>query len=386
MSAHNLAFLLACLPLAAQAAPRAIAVTAAAERRVALVIGNGAYRDAPLRNPVNDASSMARTLGECGFRVRLVLDADRAGMFGAVREFGRDLSGGGVGLFYYAGHGMAVKGANYLIPVNADITAEHEVPVQALDVASVLGWMEAAGNRLNILVLDACRNNPFPRSFRSSGKGLAQLDAPTGSFVAYATAPGSVAGDGEGTNGLYTQQLLRALQEPGLNVEQVFKRVRVGVKQASLDQQVPWDSSSLTGEFYFRPGSATPPPEAAPPVQAVRTVQRPVKLTIYRKPNSMMNQSAGLTYEVFLDDAPVARLVNHAYAVVPARSGAGRWRIVHPRLNLVTTLDMEENGRPERYFRIEIAFNQSGSITEVDEATWKAEAASFKLSQVDIIR
>jgi len=169
-------------------------------------------------------------------------------------------------------------------------------------------------------------------------------------------------------------------------VEQVFKRVRVGVKQASLDQQVPWDSSSLTGEFYFRPGNATPPPDAAPPVQAVRTVQRPVKLTIYRKPNSMMNQSAGLTYQVFLDDAPVARLVNHAYAVVPARSGAGRWRIVHPRLNLVTTLDIEENGRPERYFRIEIAFNQSASITEVDKATWKAEAASFKLSQVDIVR
>jgi formylglycine-generating enzyme required for sulfatase activity len=162
-----------------------------------------------------------------------------------------------VGLFYYAGHGMQVRGANYLIPVGMDISSEDEVPVQGLDVNAVLGKMDTAKNRVNLLILDACRNNPFARSFRSASRGLTQMEAPSGSFVAFATAPGSTASDGEGQNGLYTQHLLKALQQRGLNVEQVFKQVRISVKKASRDQQVPWDSSSLTGEFYFRPGTVS---------------------------------------------------------------------------------------------------------------------------------
>ena len=229
---------------------------AAQEARVALVIGNGAYRESPLKNPVNDAKAMAAALRACGFRVDLVLDADRNRMFQAVREFGQKIQGGGVGLFYFAGHGMAVKGANYLIPVAADIAGEDEVEIQALSVQSVLNKMEGAKNRLNLLVLDACRNNPFARSFRSAASGLAQMDAPTGTFIAYATAPGSTAADGTGANGLYTQHLLQALGRPGLKVEEVFKQVRIEVKQASGDKQVPWDSSSLTGDFYFRAGPA----------------------------------------------------------------------------------------------------------------------------------
>ena len=191
----------ALLPAQIPPAVRAIQVKAgvkptAQEARVALVIGNGAYRESPLKNPVNDARAMAAVLRDCGFRVDLVLDADRTRMFQAVRDFGQRIQGGGVGLFYFAGHGMAVKGANYLIPVATDIAGEDEVEVQALSVQSVLNKMEGARNRLNLLVLDACRNNPFARSFRSGAAGLAQMDAPAGTFIAYATAPGSTAADG----------------------------------------------------------------------------------------------------------------------------------------------------------------------------------------------
>ncbi len=234
------------------------------EARIALVIGNGAYKEAPLRNPPSDAKAMAQALQACGFQVSLLVDADRATMFRAVREFGERIHGGGVGLFYYAGHGMAVRGTNFLIPVGVDIATEDEVPVQALDVNAVLGKMDAARNRLNILILDACRNNPFARSFRSASRGLFQMEAPSGSFVAFATAPGSTASDGEGQNGLYTHHILQALQQPGLNVEQVFKQVRIGVKRDSRDQQIPWDSSSLTGDFYFRPAGSPLPATPAP--------------------------------------------------------------------------------------------------------------------------
>jgi len=246
--------------------PQQALAPAGQEARVALVIGNGSYKDAPLKNPPSDARAMAQALAACGFKVNLVVDANRAEMFRAVREFGERIRGGGVGLFYYAGHGMQVRGANYLIPVGVDINSEEEVPVQALDVNAVLGKMDVARNRVNLLILDACRNNPFARSFRSASRGLTQMDAPSGSFVAFATAPGSTASDGIGQNGLYTQYLLKALQQPGLNVEQVFKQVRIGVKKASRDQQVPWDSSSLTGEFYFRTEGADAPPVPTTPV------------------------------------------------------------------------------------------------------------------------
>jgi TPR repeat protein len=230
------------------------------EARVALVIGNGAYKDSPLKNPPNDARAVAAALKELGFKVDLVLDGGRKRMLEAVRLFGQKLTEGGIGLFYYAGHGMQVKGANYLIPVGADIATEEDVTTEALDANTVLARMDSAKNRVNLVILDACRNNPFARSFRSASGGLAQMEAPSGTFVAFATAPGSTASDGDGRNGLYTQHLLRAMKEPGLKVEEVFKQVRVGVKRASHDAQVPWDSSSLTGEFYFRGGGSAPAP------------------------------------------------------------------------------------------------------------------------------
>jgi hypothetical protein len=225
----------------------------AQDRRTALVIGNGSYKSSPLRNPVSDAKDMAEALRSLGFSVTLKTDANIRAMKKSIKDFGRNLRMGGVGLFYYAGHGMQVNGRNYLVPIGADVNTESEIEYEAVDAGRILGQMEDAGNGLNIIILDACRDNPFARSFRSSEKGLAKMDAPTGSFLAYATAPGSVAADGTGRNGLYTSKLLKHMVTPGLELEKLFKYVRIEVANASGTTQVPWESSSLMGNFYFNP-------------------------------------------------------------------------------------------------------------------------------------
>ncbi len=218
--------------------------------RYALVIGNSAYKDKPLKNPANDAKDMARTLQRLGFDVQLKTDVGQRDMEEAIREFGVRLKRGGVGLFYFAGHGVQVQGVNYLVPVGARISSESDAKFECVDAGRVLGKMEDAGNELNIVILDACRNNPFARSFRSAESGLARMDAPTGSIVAYATAPNSVASDGKGANGLYTKYLLQNISTPGIPIEEVFKRVRIGVMSETGKKQVPWESSSIAGYFY----------------------------------------------------------------------------------------------------------------------------------------
>ena len=256
-------FVVACvvaLGAAAQSRERMLVVAPAqpiaGETRTALVIGNAAYANGPLRNPVNDARAMGRALGGAGFEVILVENATQAGMQRAIRTFGDKLAKGGVGLFYYAGHGIQAKGRNYLVPVNAEIAREDEIEFDSVDVNLVLAKMDSAKNGLNIVILDACRNNPFARTFRSVQAGLAQMDAPTGTFIAFATAPGSVAADGAGENGVYTKYLLAEMAQPGMPIEQVFKQVRNGVMAETKGRQIPWESSSLRGEFAFLPGAA----------------------------------------------------------------------------------------------------------------------------------
>ena len=242
------------------------AAVVVAEPRTALVIGNGAYRDAPLRNPANDARDMAVKLRELGFQVIERTDADRQTMRQALREFEQQLRRQrGVGLFYYAGHGVQLKGQNYLIPVGVDIRQEFEIPDEALDADAVLRAMESAGNALNIVILDACRNNPFARSL--GNRGLARMDGPAGTFIAYATGPGAISQDGAaGRNSPYTRHLLAALNTPGLSLEQVFKQVLVAVEQDTGGSQIPWVASSLRGEFYFSPAAAAvPAPSATAP-------------------------------------------------------------------------------------------------------------------------
>ncbi len=242
-----------CISIAAAALALAFlhSPQARAEQKVALVIGNGAYAAAPLRNPVNDATAMAAKLGALGFDVILRTDVSQREMTRAFSQFGQKLASGAIALFYFSGHGIQVQGRNFLVPVDADIKTEASVRTEGVDVELLLHQL--GGARLSIVILDACRNNPFERRFRGSTGGLAQMDAPTGTLIAYATAPGRTADDGPGKNGLYTTELLSALDVPGLAVEDVFKQVRIKVLKASAHQQVPWESSSLTGEFAFRP-------------------------------------------------------------------------------------------------------------------------------------
>jgi caspase domain-containing protein/tetratricopeptide repeat protein len=225
-------------------------------RRIALVVGNGSYSFSPLRNSVTDAKDMAQALPGFGFEVLCKTNLRQNEMKQAIREFGERIQQGGVGLFYYAGHAVQVDGKNYLIPVGANISHEHEVEYEAVDVGFLLSQMQKARNQLNIVILDSCRNNPFSRRFRSTNDGLASINAPSGTLIAYATAPGSVASDGDGRNGLYTQELLKAMRQPALKIEDVLKRVRSGVQGLTGGMQVPWESSSLVGDFYFVPGSA----------------------------------------------------------------------------------------------------------------------------------
>ncbi len=221
-------------------------------KRNALVIGNSNYKSAPLRNPVNDANAISQTLKQTGFDVTLALDVNTQNdLKKIIREFGKKLRNGEVGLFYYSGHGLQVKGINYLVPVEAEISKEEDVEFEGVDVNMVLAEMEFAKNKLNIVILDACRNNPFARSFRSAANGLVQLNAPVGTLIAYSTAPGSVASDGAGSNGLWTEEFLNEVKQPGSKIEDVFKHVRANVRKKSNNEQIPWESSSIEGDFYF---------------------------------------------------------------------------------------------------------------------------------------
>jgi len=228
-----------------------------AEKRLALVIGNADYLNGnTLQNPINDAKAIATELKDVGFTVMLYLNSDAKTMRKAMDDFGEKLKGFTVGLFYYAGHGMQVKGNNYLIPVDASLKVEQDVEYDCLDAGRVLGKMEAAGSVTNIVVLDACRDNPFARSWgsRSAGQqtGLAFMNAPSGSIVAYATSPGKTASDGTGKNGLYTEAFLQYMKVPGLSLLEFFQNVRGAVEKKSNKTQTPWEMTSLKGNFYFK--------------------------------------------------------------------------------------------------------------------------------------
>ena len=213
-----LVFVLLTFSVASQTNRQLVQENSTAEQRFALIIGNAVYETSPLKNPVNDARAMAQTLTALGFQVILKENVNQVEMKRAVREFGEKIKNGGIGLFYFAGHGVQVKGQNYLVPIGATITKEEEVEYEGVDVGFVMAQMDAAKNSMNIVILDACRNNPFARSYRSESNGLASISAPSGTLIAYATAPGSVASDGDGANGLYTQELLFNLKTVGLNI------------------------------------------------------------------------------------------------------------------------------------------------------------------------
>ena len=231
------------------------AFPAGAETRVALIIGNGDYANANMKlaNPANDAAAMQHALQAAGFTTIVRLNARRVDFYRAVDEFaariGRDPHS--VGLFYYAGHGIQADGVNYLIPVDAEIDSDADLEANAFDAGRVLHAMKTAQNDMNIVILDACRDNPLPKS-RGAERGLARMDAPSGTFIAYAAAPGQTAHDGaKGGNGVFTGELIAAMAEPGVPLEQMFKKVIAGVRADTRGGQQPWSEASIQGDFYF---------------------------------------------------------------------------------------------------------------------------------------
>jgi uncharacterized caspase-like protein len=257
----------------------AAASPAVAAKKVALVIGNSNYASSPLANPVNDAADMDRVLKQLGFSVILKTDAGRRDMMDALNEFGRSLVRSEIGIFYFAGHGMQIDNTNYLIPVDARVESESDVIYEGVEAGRILGKMKDAGNRLNIVILDACRNNPFARSFRASSQGLAKMDAPPGSILAYATSPGSLAEDGSGRNGVYTGSLLKNLIDPGLTVQELFNQTGLDVMNQTAQKQVPWISSTPVPRFFLA-GSAPGdqglrPAPSQPEAQSAQSVPQP---------------------------------------------------------------------------------------------------------------
>jgi hypothetical protein len=313
MKAFFLALAMAVAALGSVSAP---VDAATGERRIALVVGNSRYADAPLKNPANDARAMAASLRERGFEVIVRVDATKTQMETAIIEFGEKLTEGATGLFFFAGHGMQVQGRNYMIPTDAKLSSEQRIRLETIDIDAVLDQMQGARSKVNVVILDACRNNPFERRFRSASGGLAQINAPEGTLIAYATAPGRVAADGDGTNGLYTAELLKAVNTPGMKIEDVFKQVRVNVARASNGAQTPWEASSLVGDFYFTApvapvvSQAVPTPSNAAEVEfwnAIKSSTNPDEFKAYlaQYPNG---QFAALV-RVRLEAAEKARLV-----------------------------------------------------------------------------
>jgi hypothetical protein len=235
------------------------AATASAESRMALVIGNSAYQTVTtLPNPVNDAKAIAEHLKAAGFEVTTVQDAVQSELRQAIGQFADALTGKGsdtVALVYFAGHGLQVDGENYLVPVDASILREADVPFQAVRLSDLMNALASVPTKARIVMLDACRNNPFSEINKVTGKGLAIVDAPPNSIISYSTSPGSEALDGDGANSPYTTAVLALTKEPGLPIEQAFKRVRFAVNDATNRHQLPWESSSLTTDFAFFGGA-----------------------------------------------------------------------------------------------------------------------------------
>jgi hypothetical protein len=244
--------------------------------KVALVIGNANYEEGALSNPVNDATDMAKALRELGFEVTLWQNQDLRSMENEIAVFSQQLRKGGVGVFYYAGHGVQVEGENYLIPLKAQLLNEKDARYEAVALGKVLNAMEEARNQVNIIIIDACRDNPFYRRWRSSRRGsnvrgLTAVSPPSGIIIAYATREGNTAADGVGQrNSPFTSALLENIKKPNIDVQLMFRRVSTSVKEKTNAVQQPWTEGNLEGdEFYLNPQQTvvvSPPPFSPPPV------------------------------------------------------------------------------------------------------------------------
>jgi len=303
------------------------------DHRLALVIGNAEYLDAPLKNPVNDANAIAASFKSLNFEVLKYTNLTRSDLRRAIMEFGDRLKAQkSVGVFYYAGHGIQADGRNYLIPIDAKIEREWMIEDECIRADLVLRMMELYENPMNIIVLDACRNNPYSRAFRSLSRGLTQPEgAPSGSLIAFATSPGKTASDGDGENGLYTQEFVKALKKPMLSVEEVFKEVRINVSAISNEEQIPWENSSLMGTFYFNDNDE---PEDIQPSEATENLLAELSggmsIGKVRKLIGSVEIEALISGELFVDDQYLGEV--QKFTIVPIHGiqvGTHKFKIVN---------------------------------------------------------
>lgn len=288
---------------------------ALAESRMALVIGQSAYRAVtPLPNPANDAKAMAQLLGEAGFEVTAAPDLSQNALRQAVSDFAAQVAAKGkdtVALVFYAGHGMQIDGENFLVPVDIDPKREADIPLQAVRLNDILNTLTSVPSRMRIVLLDACRNNPFPDIGKSAGHGLAIVDAKfgaPGTFLSFSTSPGAEAEDGSGTNSPYTTALLTAAKEPGLSIEDAFKRVRVSVNKATDGRQTPWESSSLTDDFrFFTVTDASAKPTEVKVTDAAPAGSKPAeqKRTLEQWKAALKGKSPEAAHEMIVADGSV---------------------------------------------------------------------------------
>jgi len=344
---------LVCVRLVGCVWPGAAVADPAPGRRIALVIGNAAYRNVPrLANPDNDARSIAAALASLGFTLiggGAQLDLDKPGLEGAIRAFGDALKEGDVGLFYYAGHGLQVHGENYLVPVDANPTREADIDFELVDANLVLRQMEDSKTKLNIMILDACRNNPFGgRGLgRAIATGLAQMQAPEGTIISYATQPGNVAEDGTGEHSPFATAITATLATPGLPVLETFNRIGVTVKHETGGRQQPWVSNSpIEGDFYFATGASgaasmtpAPPPLAPAAPSAPPSTARapgPLALTQPLAPPQQPEQASPAQYMVGRWRIPDGRACTRLFGTVSVSDDKiiFEWHLPGGRLNV----------------------------------------------------
>jgi hypothetical protein len=307
---------------------------ALAENRVALVIGESNYRVVtPLPNPANDARAMSDLLRDAGFEVTTAADLSQKEMNAQVGDFAAKVTAKGpdtVALVFYAGHGMQIDGENYLVPVDVDPKRETDIPLQAVRLNDVLNTLNSVPSKMRILLLDACRNNPFPAINETAGHGLALVDTKTGipgTFLSYSTSPGAEAEDGNGTDSPYTTALLSAAREPGVPIEQAFKRVRVAVNKATEGRQTPWDSSSLTEDFKFIAATGVESANAGPKPVAIKRSAEEWRRELQSKP-------VEVAHEIVVADGTVESY--EAFVVLftqgPLALEARAWLDLHRRM------------------------------------------------------
>ncbi len=304
--------------------------TANAETRVALVVGNAAYATSPLKNPRHDAELMTRTLSGLGFEVLSVYDGGAAEIRKAVTDFGRRLqSPDTVALFYYAGHGVQADGENYLIPLGAGISSINEVAINAISLSDVLKSMARSNARMNIVILDACRDNPFASEARGlAAGGLAPVVAPSGTIIGYATAPGQVARDGAGDNSPYTAALAASMPSSGLTLEEVFRNARRRVLDVTGGRQTPWEHSSLVGEFYFKPKSAEPEGSSRAAAADPATQLRLSEISAWEKIKDSQDPALFKAHIANFPDGVFAELANVKIAKIQTASAGAPWTLV----------------------------------------------------------